>query len=50
MLPLSDDDLRLVTGAVEGLKPLVEKIRDYITQGHDSSTNVWKAYGQSTVR
>lgn len=52
MLPLNDDELALVTGAVDNtnVRELVEKIRDYITQGHYSQKNAWNAYGQSIVR
>ncbi|HEX8001316.1 MAG TPA: hypothetical protein VF519_01325 [Mycobacteriales bacterium] len=50
LLPLNDDELRLVTGAAIGEPEIVKKIREALTHGHDSSRNVWKVYGASTVR
>lgn len=34
MLPLTDDELAVVSGAVQGLPAIVEEVREWLTQGH----------------
>jgi hypothetical protein len=38
LLPLTNDELAMVTGAttLDGVKALVEEVREWITQGHRS--------------
>lgn len=51
LLPLSDDELVLVSSATSGtnLRELIETVRDWITQGHREAQND-RAYGTITVR
>ncbi len=36
LLPLTDDELAVVSGSAQGWPEIVEQVRDWITQGHRS--------------